>query len=63
MGLVPRFFEITTKQWLLPGYAGEIPPVTTECKISAPCLILMLNKEEENDEIVRERKGQPVLRA
>ena len=43
-GLVPTFFRITAKQRLLPGYAGEIHPVTTVRKISAPCLKLMLTQ-------------------
>ena len=44
MGLVPSFFGITTKQRLLPGYVGEIPPVTSTRKILAPCLKLMLTQ-------------------
>ena len=34
MGLVSTFFGITSKQRLLPGYAGEIPTVTTARKTS-----------------------------
>ena len=44
MGLIPTFFGIATKQPLLPGYADEIPSVTTKRKISAPSLKLMLTQ-------------------
>ena len=67
MGLVPTFFGIATKQWLLLGYACEIPHcycramkfvTKSELKVNSPDFEM-----GENDQFIREKQQPLILRA